>query len=59
MKNEKTELVTTGNIAKELGVSDTKVKKVIQELGIKPVTKKGVCNYYSREVLAKIKGALA
>lgn len=58
MKNEKTELVTTGNIAKELGVSDTKIKKVIKEFGIKPVTSKGVCNYYSREVLSKIKAAL-
>lgn len=41
MRNEKTELVTTGNVAKELGVSDTKVKNVIQKLGIKPVTKRG------------------
>lgn len=58
MPNEKTELMTTGNIAKQLGISDTKVKKVIKELGIKPVTKKGVCNYYSRDVLAKIRPAL-
>lgn len=58
MVNEKTELMTTGNIAKELGVSDTKVKKLIKELGIKPVTKKGVCNYYSRDVLAKMRAAL-
>lgn len=58
MANEKTELMTTGNIAKQLGISDTKVKKGIKELGIKPVTKKGVCNYYSRDVLAKIKAAL-
>lgn len=56
--SEKAELMTTGNIAKALGVSDTKIKKVIQELGIKPVTKKGVCNYYSHEVLAKIKMTL-
>jgi hypothetical protein len=58
MKNEKTELMTTGNIAKALGVSDAKVKKVINELGIKPEIKKGVCNYYSRNVLAKIRTAL-
>ncbi len=58
MKNEKTDVVTVGNIAKELGVSDAKVKKAIEELGVKPKTKKGICNYYSRDVLAKIKGAL-
>ncbi len=58
MNIAKTELMTAGNIAKELGVSDTKVKKVIKELEIKPQTKKGVCNYYSRDVLAKIKAAL-
>jgi len=58
MKNEKTDLMTTTMIAKELGVSDGKVKKVVKELGIKPITKKGVCTYYSRDVLTKIKAAL-
>lgn len=58
MKNEKTDLMTTTMIAKELGVSDGKAKKVVKELGIKPITKKGVCNYYSRDVLTKIKAAL-
>jgi len=55
---EKTDLITAGNIAKELGVPDGKVKKAIQELGIKPAAKKGVCNYYSREVLKRIKSSL-
>ncbi|MDZ7289673.1 MAG: hypothetical protein ONB44_10815 [candidate division KSB1 bacterium] len=58
MKSEKTNLMTTGNMAKELGVSDAKIKKVIKELGIKPEAKKGVCSYYSRSALAKIKAAL-
>ncbi|MFQ5792913.1 MAG: hypothetical protein ACE5JI_20785 [Acidobacteriota bacterium] len=58
MKSEKTKVVTVGNIAKELGVSDAKVKKAINELGIRPEAKKGVCNYYSRNALAKVKASL-
>jgi len=58
MKEEKSALLTAGNIAKELAVSDAKVKKAIQELGIKPAAKKGVCNYYSRDILNKIKTAV-
>ncbi len=58
MKNHKTKLITAGNIAKELGVSEAKVKRAIKELGIKPEAKRGVCNYYSRNALTKVKGAL-
>lgn len=58
MKSEKTSLMTSGNIAKALGVSDAKVKKVLKDLKIKPEAKKGVCNYYSRGALTKIKTAL-
>lgn len=58
MPTQNTDLLTAGNIAKELGVSDTKVKKAIQELGIKPKAKKGVCNYYSKNTVPKIKAAL-
>ena len=36
MKKAKTELMTAGNMAKQLGVSDNKVKKLIKELGIEP-----------------------
>ncbi len=57
MPTEKTDLLTAGNIAKQLGVSDAKVKKAIQELGIKPAAKKGVCNYYAKGDLGKIKTA--
>jgi hypothetical protein len=58
MATSKTDLLTAGNIAKELAVSDIKVKKAIQELKIKPAAKKGVCNYYSRDTVTKIKTAL-
>lgn len=58
MKNEKTDLLTAGNIAKELSVSDVKVKKAIQTIGLKPAAKKGICNYYSKDSIAKIKAAI-
>lgn len=58
MKNEKADLMTSGNIAKVLGVSDAKVKKAIKDLKIKPDAKKGVCNYYSPVAMTKIKTAL-
>jgi len=51
------DLMTAGNIAKQLAVSDAKVKKAIADLKIKPVAKKGVCSYYSKDVLARIKAA--
>ncbi len=55
MPEVKENLITTGAMAKELGVSDTKIKKALKELNIQPVTKRGVCNYYSRSELEKIK----
>jgi Mn-dependent DtxR family transcriptional regulator len=58
MKNEITNQLTSSKIAEALGVSDGKVKKAIKELGIKPVAKKGVCSYYSRNELGKIKQVL-
>jgi hypothetical protein len=54
----KEDLLTAGSIAKELGVSDAKVKKAIKELAIEPNAKKGVCCYYSRDVLAAVKAAI-
>ena len=50
--------MTAGAIAKELGVSDAKVKKAITELGIEPKEKKGACSYYAADALKKIKAAL-
>lgn len=58
MPNEKTDLMTAANIAKQLSVSDAKVKKAIQTLGIQPAAKKGVCNYYSKDTIAKVKSTL-
>jgi hypothetical protein len=54
----KTDLLTAGKIAAQLGVPGAKVKKAIQELGIKPDAKKGVCNYYSKATVSKLKSAL-
>jgi hypothetical protein len=54
-----TETVTTGVIAKELGVTDTRVKKAIEKLGIEPVGKRGVCRLYAPEVVEQVKAALA
>ena len=51
-------LLTAGAIAKELGVSDAKVKKAITELGLAPKEKKGACSYYGMDALKKVQGAL-
>ena len=45
-------------IAAQLKVKDTQVKKAIATLGIAPAAKKGVCNYYAKADVAKIKKAL-
>ncbi len=52
------DLSTLGKLAKEWGVSENAVKKVVKEANIQPDAKKGVCNYYSPETAAKIKKAL-
>ncbi len=51
-------LMTAGAIAKELGLSDTKVKKAIKELALEPATKKSVCCYYGRDALERVKSKL-
>ncbi len=58
MAAEKTDLLTAGNIAKSLNVPGTKVKDAIKALGLKPAMKKGVCSYYSKDAVAKIKSTL-
>lgn len=58
MTAEKPDLLTASNIAKALKVPDAQVKKAIQKLGIKPAAKKGVCSYYARDVVPKVKAAL-
>jgi hypothetical protein len=58
MAQEKTDLLTAGAIAKELGVSGAVVSKAIKTLDLKPELKKGACSYYSKQTLAKIKSTL-
>jgi hypothetical protein len=53
------DLLTAGAIAKALKAPDAKVKKAIKDLGIEPKAKKGVCNYYGKDAVAKVKVALA
>ncbi len=53
------DLLTAAKIAATLKVSDTKVKKAIASLGLKPAAKKGVCSYYAKADVARIKKALA
>lgn len=51
--------VTVGVIAKEIGVSDTKVKKAIEALKIEPVGKRGICKLYAPDVIEAVRNTLA
>ena len=53
-----TDLLTAAKIAAELKVSDAKVKKAIAALKLAPAAKKGVCSYYAKSAIPKIKKAL-
>lgn len=53
------DLLTSSKIAAELGVTDGKVKKAIAALALEPAAKKGVCSYYDRAAVEKIKESLA
>jgi len=55
MAETSADLISAGNIAKELGISDAKVKKAIKDLGLLPAAKRGVCSFYDREAVARIK----
>lgn len=59
MAEAKDDLMTAGTLAKEVGASDAKVKKALSELGIEPKAKKGPCNYYGKDAIAKVKAHLA
>jgi hypothetical protein len=48
------DLLTASKIAKELGVSDAKVKKAITDLALSPAAKKGCCTYFTSEDVKKI-----
>jgi hypothetical protein len=52
------DLLTAAKIAAELKVSDAKVKKAIAALGLEPAAKKGVCSYWKKSDIPKIKKAL-
>jgi hypothetical protein len=58
MKTSQSDLLTAGAIAQQLALPGAKVKKAIADLKIKPAAKKGVCSYYSKDVLPKIKSAV-
>ena len=52
------ELYTAGKLAEKLGVSQGKVKKIIEAENIEPDEVKRNCKYYGEETAAKIKGLL-
>jgi hypothetical protein len=52
------ETVTAAVIAKELGVSDAKVKKAIEALGIAPAAMRGICKLYSPETIEAVRAKL-
>lgn len=53
------DLLTAAKIAAALKVSDARVKKAIAALKLKPAARKGVCSYYAKADVARIKKALA
>jgi hypothetical protein len=59
MADKKCDLLTAGDIAKALKAPDTRVKKAIKDLAIQPAAKRGVCNLYAPEVVAKVKAAVS
>lgn len=59
MADAKDGLMTAAAMAKDIGVSDAKVKKALKELGVEPAAKKGVCCYYAPEALAQVKARLS
>ncbi len=58
MPTETQTLFTVGAMAKDLAVSDTKIKKAIKDLKIEVAAKKGCCSYFTAEDMKKIKAAL-
>ena len=52
------EVYTAGKLAKALGVSQGKVKKIIEAENIEPDEVKRNCKYYGEETAAKIKALL-
>jgi hypothetical protein len=52
-----TDLYTAGKLAETLGIPAAKVKKLIDELKLKPDSVKGACKYYGAAALGKLKAA--
>jgi hypothetical protein len=52
------EMYTAGKLAEKLGVSQGKVKKVIEAENIEPDEVKRGCKYYSEATAEKIKAVL-
>ena len=59
MAERKDGVLTVPAIARALGVSDTKVKKIIKDPALESVAQKGACNFYSDEAMVQIKARLA
>ena len=53
------EMYTAANLAEKLGVSQGKVKKIIEAEKIEADEVKRGCKYYSEATAAKLKGLLA
>lgn len=58
MAKEKTDLLTAGKIAMQLGVSGAVVSKAIKTLDIKADLVKGGCNYYGSDAIKKVKAII-
>jgi len=52
------DMYTAGKLAQKLGVSQGKVKKVLEAEGIEPDEVKRNCKYYSEATAEKIKAVL-
>ena len=53
------DLLTAAKIAAQLEASPAAVKKAIATLKLRPAAKKGVCSYYAKADVAKIRKAIA
>jgi hypothetical protein len=52
------DLKTAANWAKELGLSEKKLKDALKAAALEPDARKGVCGYYSRTTIDKAAMAL-
>ncbi len=53
------DLKTLPNWAKELGLSEKKLKDAVKAAGLEPDAKKGVCGYYSKATVEKARAGMA